>query len=269
MRRALAALPAREERPAEYGAFFLGDHPVGAVPPELAERLLAEPDASARGNRIVLEDPESDAARDARWAALARDLRRESGLIPPRAWRDELLDVKDLAFTPEHREGPALGRCERALFRLLGMRTAAVHLIARPVEGDGFLLSKRSLTKAVGPGLWDTLSAGMVAAGETPLAAMLREAHEEAGLRLKPESLRPLGVGRAVRRVETGWMDEVNFYFDVRLPEGTVFRNLDGEADDFRCFSPEETLAALAEGRLMWEAGTGILLALGALDGTR
>ena len=269
MRRALAALPTREERPAEYGAFFLGNHPVGAVPPEVAERLLKEPDASARDDRIVLEDPGSDAARDARWAALARDLRQESGLIPPLAWRDELLDVKDLDFAAERREGPSLGRCERALFRLLGMRTAAVHLIARPVEGEGFLLSKRSLTKAVGPGLWDALSAGMVAAGETPLAAMLREAHEEAGLMLNPESLRPLGVGRAVRRAETGWMDEVNFYSDVRLPEGTVFRNLDGEADDFRCFSPEETFEALAEGRLMWEAGTGILLALGALEGKR
>ena len=269
MRRALAALPAREERPAEYGAFFLGDHPVGAVPPELAERLLKEPDVRASGSRIILEDPDNNEARDVRWAALARDLRREPDLIPLRAWRDELLDVQDLTRAPERREGPALGRCERALFRLLGMRTAAVHLIARPDEGKGFLLSKRALTKAVGPGLWDTLSAGMVAAGETPLEAMLREAHEEAGLRLTPESLRPLGVGRAVRQVETGWMDEVNFYFDVRLPEGTVFRNLDGEADDFRCFSPEETLRAIAEGRLMWEAGTGILLALGALGGRR
>lgn len=60
-----------------------------------------------------------------------------------------------------------------------------VHLHIFNSEGKLFL-QKRSLTKDVQPGKWDTSSAGHIDYGETPDVAVLREASEELGIHISP-----------------------------------------------------------------------------------
>lgn len=86
----------------------------------------------------------------------------------------ELLDVRDA-------RGRIVARAERSVFRALGLATVVVRLLALAPDGR-LLLQQRSLSKSIGPGLWDNLAAGLVSSGETPAEAMLRELHEEAGL---------------------------------------------------------------------------------------
>jgi len=104
-------------------------------------------------------------------ACVAQTL-RASGCL--HGWRDELLDV--------FAEGQAVAALERTALRPLGLLTRAVHLNAWTPEG-ALWAAQRAQTKATDPGLWDTLVGGLCAAGETREDCLLRESHEEAGLR--------------------------------------------------------------------------------------
>lgn len=53
-------------------------------------------------------------------------------------------------------------------------------------------LQRRSMTKDIAPGLWDTSVGGHVDYGEDLLTAVCREAREEVGLEVQPDVLRPL-----------------------------------------------------------------------------
>ena len=67
----------------------------------------------------------------------------------------------------------------------------AVHVFVRNRRGDLYL-QRRSLTKEVAPGLWDTSVGGHVDAGESYLRAACRELDEELGLQVAAEQLQLL-----------------------------------------------------------------------------
>lgn len=67
------------------------------------------------------------------------------------------------------------------------------------VDGRGWpeariLVQRRHRAKLTDPGRWDIAVAGHVSAGQTPLEAVVREAHEELGLVLDPQGLDFLGA---------------------------------------------------------------------------
>lgn len=138
--------------------------------------------------------------------------------------------------------------------------TVVVRLLALAPDGR-LLLQQRSLSKSIGPGLWDNLAAGLVSSGETPAEAMLRELHEEAGL--DPEFSRlhsPAHLSwQVLHDVPEGRMQEST----ARLhPQALPLRrpvNLDGEAAGFAVFNTEEVLSMIEEGRIMPEAARLIL----------
>ena len=132
----------------------------------------------------------------------------------------------------------------------------------RPFAPDGrLLLQQRSLSKSIGPGLWDNLAAGLVSSGETPAEAMLRELHEEAGL--DPEFSRlhsPAHLSwQVLHDVPEGRMQESTAGFILRLSPCDAPVNLDGEAAGFAVFNTEEVLSMIEEGRIMPEAARLIL----------
>ena len=88
---------------------------------------------------------------------------------------------------------------ERSVVHREGSLHGTVHMwIVRDTE-DGrhdVLLQKRSIDKDSHPGCYDISSAGHMQAGDTPLAAAVREMHEELGLQVNPEDLNYIGDHR-------------------------------------------------------------------------
>lgn len=95
-------------------------------------------------------------------------------LSPPAG--NEVLDV----FHPTTQA--RLATVARPLARVLGMEMHSAHLLLR--RGEHVCLQRRSLSKPVDPGLWDTTVGGTRRAGQSIWDTLEREMQEEAGLAL-------------------------------------------------------------------------------------
>ncbi len=88
---------------------------------------------------------------------------------------EEILEIVDKA-------GEVIGRASRAVIHgNNNLLHRVVHVIVVNSSGD-ILLQKRSLSKDVAPGRWDTSVGGHVDAGETVENALRREMGEELGI---------------------------------------------------------------------------------------
>jgi 8-oxo-dGTP pyrophosphatase MutT (NUDIX family) len=239
-REAADAAPARPRRPLLVAVAPDRSEPIGSIEPEIADRIahagLAL--ASSAAGYVVA------APTDASLAAIAHWL-HEHGLAAP--WRDELLAVADAS-------GRARGSVERAVVRVLGLVTEAVHLVG-VAAGATTWVQQRALSKATDPGRWDTLMGGQVAAGESIAATLARETMEEAGLALADlrdlERCSPITIRRPVAE---GYMVERIEVFRALVPEGVAPSNRDGEVERFDRLALAALLARLAEGAFTLEA---------------
>ena len=221
---------------------WLDGHAVGSIEPALAARLvdaglpLAASD-DGLGWRIA-------GPADASLATIAHWL-HEQGLSA--RWRDERLAVTSA-------NGSALAAVERAVVRVLGITTRAVHLVGFAPDGR-IWVQQRAFDKAVDPGLWDTLMGGQVAAGESVEATLARETLEEAGLALADlrglERSAPIVMRRPVRE---GYLVERIEVFRATLDRGVVPTNRDGEVERFECLADAALLDRLAGGEFTLEA---------------
>lgn len=174
-------------------------------------------------------------AGDAALASIARWLHAK-GLAS--RWRDELLDVPDEADRP-------VAMIERAAVRPLGITTRAVHLVGRTADGRVWL-QQRAADKATDPNRWDTLTGGLVSAGESIATTLERETWEEAGLRLPAlQAVRRLGRVGVRRPVPEGYMVEHIDIFDALVPDGLHPENQDGEVQRFDAVTPDDLIDRL------------------------
>ncbi|MBV6304486.1 NUDIX domain-containing protein [Candidimonas humi] len=164
-----------------------------------------------------------------------------------RGWRNELLDVVG--------EGRRLSVIERAAMRPLGLLTRAVHLNAWTPAGE-LWIARRSMTKSTNPGMWDTLVGGLVGAGENLDDSLLRESHEEAGLRpAQLEARTPLHmITRMHRRLPEGYQVEDLLVSECVLPASAAPCNQDGEVSEIRSVPVEEAWAMVQAGEFTLEA---------------
>jgi len=221
---------------------WLDGHAIGSIEPVLAARLadaglpIAATDESV-GWRIA-------APADASLAAIARWL-HEQGLSA--RWRDERLAVASA-------DGTALAVIERAVVRVLGITTRAVHLVGFAPDGRVWV-QQRAFDKAVDPGRWDTLMGGQVSAGESVEETLERETQEEAGLAVA-DLIDVRHTDRIVvrRPVATGYVVENVEVFEATVPAALVPINQDGEVERFECLAISALLERLAAGAFSLEA---------------
>jgi NUDIX domain len=154
---------------------IIGAHCVGSVLP--SDAALSPSYTGPHAHIQAVHLPTDCDALLAQWAGALH----AAGRL--KVWRDELLNVSALpASDAALTELPlALAQLERSAARRLGVLTHAVHLVGLAANGDVWL-QHRAMNKATDPGLWDTLSGGLLSAGDSLHGGMLRETHEEAGL---------------------------------------------------------------------------------------
>jgi 8-oxo-dGTP pyrophosphatase MutT (NUDIX family) len=95
-------------------------------------------------------------------------------------------------------------------------------------------LARRSMTKAVDPGLLDTLVGGAISARMSAFETLVKEAWEEAGLAEDMvRSATSTGWVEVKRSVTVGWHHEVIEMYALDLPEDAAPKNMDGEVSEF------------------------------------
>ncbi len=251
----LATMLARATQPAPAGslAVMLPPHRVGTTSIEIAEFLSSDqPFCNLRDGKLIFDAAKRDRKTRSELLHEAASRLADAGMVW--GWRDEQLDVRPLAG------GATLATIERAACRALGIATYAVHMNAFTADGQ-LVVARRADDKPIDPGMWDNLVGGMVAAGESELDALAREAYEEAGLSLSQLDPQRGGVVQETRIVPEGYMVETIQVFDLVLPEGVTPRNLDGEISAIEAWPVEDVLDAIARDAFTLEA------ALVTLDG--
>jgi len=230
-----------------------GDAIIGSVEPDFLSQIRLQPISDGREKLLKTEHAGGPAWRllgepTAALGALALAL-REAGLA--HAWRDEQLAVTD-------GQGSRIASVERAVVRVLGIPTAAVHLIGQAEDGR-FWVQQRAFDKSNDPGMWDTLMGGMISGADTLASALERETWEEAGLRL--EDLRDVVRGGHIdiRRPcddghGAGYVIERIDWYHCTVPDGQVPVNQDGEVEQFVLMDGGEMTARMHAGEFTSEA---------------
>ena len=180
--------------PAAYRPFFAAGRQVGAVRHALAACLAAMPDTFSVTSADVTLNP-AFATPETRTAALDRAVRA--------------LEAEGVVRDENYPACPEWGRpidflIERAAAPHFGVRSYGVHMtgFVRKADGIHVWVARRARAKPTYPGMLDNTVAG----GQ------------------------PAGMGLVA---EDGLKPDVQFCFDLELPEDFVPRNTDGEIDEF------------------------------------
>ncbi|URI09910.1 DUF4743 domain-containing protein [Aquincola tertiaricarbonis] len=179
---------------------------------------------------------------------------RAAGAIP--GWRDERFPVLPLQASTG---APPLADIERAAARFWGTLTFGAHANGYLADAGGrpthLWLGRRSLTKAIDPGLLDNLIGGGVPLGQTPFETLVREGWEEAGLATPQLHVaRPGRVIQLQRELPEGLQVERLHVFDIELPPGLTPANQDGEVSAYHCVPVEQALALAQAGEMTVDA---------------
>lgn len=216
------------------GAVLLWQDRVAGRPADWAAERLLETGFLSNG-RFVL--PDSRTERDAWFAGLF-------ALFPELSPLGEKLPLRSGDET--------IALVDRRLFRPLGLPTVCVRLWI--LEGERFWLGKRSATKRIGPGLWDSPVGGLLSGEESPREALFREAYEEAGL---DASALPLTEGPKLsedRLVPEGRLVETTVNYVLRTERPPRLTARDGEVERFAAFTREALSELVRTGRMLPDA---------------
>lgn len=220
---------------------------VGRVARAFAPRLAARREAfDVTGETVGLAPGLRGPA--ARTAAVNAALRRvyDDDASGFGRWCGELAPVRaDL-------DGPPLFEIERAALPTLGVLGCGVHLNGFVRAGDAVKLwvARRSRDIASFPGQLDQIAAGFLPLGAPPLAKLVAEAGEEAGI---PEAVArradPVGRVPYCRRRPLGVDRGAVLVYDLELPPEFRPVNRDGEVEAFHLWPAAKVMEVLAATR--------------------
>jgi 8-oxo-dGTP pyrophosphatase MutT (NUDIX family) len=144
---------------------------------------------------------------------------------------------------------PAIAEYERSAVYLLGARALSVHLTLYTRRNQELCtwVARRSLSKSVDPGKYDSTVCGGVPAGSTILATLQREAHEEATLHGE------LLCGAKKRSIlQSAFLQNGGLHigeahcYELESPSNFRPRPQDGEVDSFELMSASQIFALCA-----------------------
>jgi 8-oxo-dGTP pyrophosphatase MutT (NUDIX family) len=229
----------------QFEPWSIGSQRVGWIHRDFAPRLAARPDLF---NRIAggwrLSARLGDAAtRTAAVEAWLLELRGQ-GLFGD--WREERYPV-----TPDLKRPPLMDM-ERAAVPSFGVRAYGVHLtgFVRRVDGLHIWVPRRAHDKPTYPGMLDNTVAGGQPTGLGLMENMIKECAEEAGI---PEAIarRAKGVGCITYRYQSGIQlkPDVQYVFDLELPEDFTPAVVDGEVDSFELWPVSRVMERVRDTR--------------------
>ncbi len=221
---------ARIFEPIRFLAFIADGATLGYVRRDLAQHLLPfaeiiDVGSETVGFRAGVAGPER---RSEAMAMIARRLAAAELLSP---WRSETYDIRATE------EGPALFVLERAAVRFFGFTARAVHVngIVEQRDAGAIWIARRSPTKAIDPGMLDTMVGGGLATGLSIAQTVIKESWEEAGVPAQiAATARAAGAVRVLREVPEGLHAEIIYVYDLVLPPEFAPCNQDGEVAEFR-----------------------------------
>lgn len=245
--------------------------PLGYVLPRVVEKLVQAP-VSIKGEiqvdfekRTVLAFQGPTLESRTKLAAELSDYWRAVDAFPIlRGWRDELWPVYG-------RNGELLFDIERAASGLFGVMRYGVHLTAfvrcpSASHGIKIWVPRRSPTKSTFPGMLDNTVAGGLMTGEDPFECVIREADEEASLPehvVRKQAKHVGGVSYIyITETEAGEegliYPEVQWIYDLELPEDVVPQPKDGEVAEFSLCTVEQVQEGLAQGK--WKPNCALVV---------
>ncbi|MCJ1415993.1 hypothetical protein MMC32_002328 [Xylographa parallela] len=225
------------------------DYPIGFIRPYVLEDMPWSTKIRINHHRRQVRLPEDDDEASLALSETLNKARANHRFAVLKGWRNELYPVTGLKSKIT---------VERAASALLGIVTYGVHMTAYTDGPNGIMIwvPRRSSTKSTYPSMLDNTVAGGITAGEEPFESLVREAAEEASL---PEEVVREGA-KACGTVsyfhirdsraggETGLLQpEIQFVYDLKLPEDTVLKPSDDEVQEFYLWTVEEVQNALAE----------------------
>ncbi|RVT99451.1 DUF4743 domain-containing protein [Rhodovarius crocodyli] len=215
---------------------------VGWVQPALHQALREFPETFAVSETGADLSP-ALTTPEARTAALAA----VAAALAPRRFlriRRELFDVR-----PDAR-AESLAALDRGAIPAFGVIGQGVHLngLVRRADGLHIWVGVRSTTKAVAPGQLDNVVAGGIPAGYAPLACLIKEAEEEAGMHASLlDTVRPTARLDYMLDAPEGMRRDILHVFDLDLPEDFIPRPNDDEVERFELWPAARLLECLRE----------------------
>ncbi|KAJ4316450.1 hypothetical protein N0V94_005441 [Neodidymelliopsis sp. IMI 364377] len=232
------------------------DYALGYMLPSVAEVFRGIPNWSLDDDeRVLTLTAGADAATRSQAIETTLLALRETGHFEVlKKWRGELYAVygrdKELLFNVERSASP-----------LFGVVSYGVHLTAYTRSQDTGEIKiwtpRRAKSKQTYGGMLDNAVAGGISSGESPFESLVRECAEEASLAetLVREKARAAGtvtywyVRDERAGGETGLLQpEVQYIYDLELPEDVVPKPGDDEVEEFYLWSVEEVQEAMKRG---------------------
>jgi len=226
--------------------FRVEDQTVGYLSNNFIEILKIRGDGAFLITDTAVElDPKlkNAAMRTDRLDQVMRDLAAADFIT---GWREELFGV----YAPTDMPGKAapLFHLERAAIPLFGVRAFGVHMTGYVKKPDGLYIwvARRARNKPTYPGMWDNTVAGGMPVGYSIAENLAKECAEEAAIPAEVAAqAQPVGIvsytySEITRAGFLTLKPDVQFCFDLELPDGFTPQNTDGEIDSFHLWPVKE-----------------------------